>query len=439
MLWILTITGRLDKKMINRINIGIIILCALHLFILYCEDWTGNLGSRCSSLSPCDHPYYCHQGYCVAETPYPIIYPEPTPNYITLLEELNLPWKTNVLIDGSDSYTVFYYINFSGLLTDAFPMILHLDRGQLSYIKTVLNPCVLTPAKQTSTVNHQGIYTSMDTIGGDFAIAYYDVCDNALKFTLADISDIDYYDSTIVEDQERGYYPDIKVYDDQLYISYFAAEAKDLKLAISNDYGQTWDHTVIEQDGNTGKFSSLEITSSAIFILHYNEDISALQLAVSQDEGGSWEILKIEKTLHPYSSIVNQDNSLWVSYYNSNLQNLWLARVSQLGGSWIIDKEMVDESLGTGYYPSITYENPYIYISYYDEIQKNLKFARKSILENNWLIQAPDFYDEVGLFPSISVHDFRIYISYLSLTNSQLRLIKSLDYGENWNIYYSSY
>jgi len=230
-----------------------------------------------------------------------------------------------------------------------------------------------------------------------------------------------------------------------VYISYYDAVNKDLKIAVSADGGKSWPLNrikTIDAAGDVGDNNDIAVSGNNVYISYIDNSNEDLMFAVSTDRGLSWPATNLEVVdANPddgamaFETAVTADSSkVYIAYHYFGYHDLKFARSDDCGAawSWIIT---VDEDDSVGRYSSIAIDGAIVYISYYDATNGNLKFTRSINEGTTWgdtFQRTIDSAGDVGQYTSIAADGDNIYISYFDVTNGILKLAKSTDGGETW-------
>jgi len=79
--------------------------------------------------------------------------------------------------------------------------------------------------------------------------------------------------------------------DNNIFVSYYDDDNRDLKFAKSTDGGAAWlmeNIRTVDSSGYVGKYTSLCAAGDCVFIAYYDETNGSLKFAKSIDGGNTW-------------------------------------------------------------------------------------------------------------------------------------------------------
>jgi hypothetical protein len=288
-------------------------------------------------------------------------------------------------------------------------------------------------------------------------VAYYDESDGALWFTRSTNAGLDWSEPAIVDGStagtDVGMYASIAAYDeDTLYLTYYDADGRDLKVAVSTNGGSSWTLTAIDASGDVGRFADvavIEDPSTTAFVSYYDATNGDLKFDFTTDGGGSWTDVTVDSVddVGEHTSIsALEDDDVYVSYYNATSGDLKFARTVNGGptpGDWTT--VTVDSTDDVGQFTSIravndttpnddSDEGDTVFISYYDATNGDLKFSKTlsgGDTPGEWTtIATVDSSGDVGRFTSLSAaEESTVFIGYYDSTLRSPVFVSSTDGG----------
>jgi hypothetical protein len=244
----------------------------------------------------------------------------------------------------------------------------------------------------------------------------------------------DFYHTWSVETVDNfgdvGFYTDIAVADNKVFISYYDLVKKNLKFArlINNERSIT----VVDSEGDVGACASLALDSLGNpHISYYDETLHTLKHAYF--DGIEWhrEVVDSSGNVGLDTSIaIDSTNQIHISYHDENNADLKYAK--SVDDGWDID--VVDSVGDTGEISSITLDkngNPHI--SYTNRYDFHLYHAYYS--DNKWVIEVVD--DTSVLYGSTSITfdpDGFVHILYYDVTPDHFSLKHAYNSNDGWHI-----
>jgi len=184
----------------------------------------------------------------------------------------------------------------------------------------------------------------------------------------------------------------------------------------NNDNGM-WTIDVVDGIGEVGWYTDIVVNSETVFISYYDIGREDLKLASLDNNGWSWEVVDSEGKVGMYSSIaIDSSGNLHISYYDETNQDLKYAH--RTGMDWNI--EVIDAVGDVGLDTSIAVDsNDFPHISYLDDTNRDLKYATWT--GSQWNIETIDVGGDVGLGSSITIDsNNNPHISYTDLQGYEL-------------------
>nr|MCU0756942.1 hypothetical protein [Xanthomonadales bacterium] len=143
-------------------------------------------------------------------------------------------------------------------------------------------------------------FSSLATVGGRPAVAYYHNADTALKFARNSAADgSGTWTLTVVDNAASvGQFASLAIVGGTPAISYYDATNTALKFArnsLANGEG-SWTVTTVDDNGNTGEFTSLQVVDGFPTISYYDQSNGDLKLArnAAADGSGTWTITSLD-------------------------------------------------------------------------------------------------------------------------------------------------
>jgi hypothetical protein len=238
-----------------------------------------------------------------------------------------------------------------------------------------------------------------------------------------------------VQKSEVGYWTSIALdSSDTPHISYYDAEAEDLKYATPSGDLYNWAIDRVDYVGDIGMYTSIVIDSTDTPHISYH-DHSGYDLRHAWAIGDDWG-REVVDSVGPgtYTSIaIDSIGNLHISYMGNILSPLRYAMWD--GNEWTI--EDVDTAPFTGMYTSIAidqFDRPHI--CYYDGGEMILKHAYRDV-NNQWQIEIIDQQTGVGTDCSLAISEWGYFhVSYYD-GDGGLRYAESM--GGGWIIDYVDY
>jgi len=297
-----------------------------------------------------------------------------------------------------------------------------------------------------------GLYTSLQVVGGNPAMSYYDVTNVDLKFIRALDSTGGSWGAGQTIDGTGGVfvglYTSLQVVGGNPAVSYYDATNGDLKFIRALDStGGTWgEGQQIDTSPDVGQYTSLQIVDGNPAVSYYdftNKDLKFIRALDST--GGSWGV---GQTIDSSSADLGQWTSLQVvggnpavSYWDQANRDLKFIRaLDSTGGSWGVGRTIDGTGgINVGEYTSLQVVGGNPAISYLDSTNGDLKFIRAlDSTGGSWGVgQTIDAQGFVGSWTSLQIVDGVPAISYVDTTTSArtLKFIRALDStGGRWGV-----
>ena len=196
---------------------------------------------------------------------------------------------------------------------------------------------------------------------------------------------------------------------------------------ISNS--NSWYIETVDNMGEVGWFSNLVIFNDTIYIVYYDKERGNLRLVSQEDENWNVEVVDSKGDVGMYCDLViSSKETMHVSYYDRTHGDLRYAEKTDEGWEYII----IDEIGDTGRDTSIALDlNENVHISYYDETQGCLKHAVR--MNGVWQIETIDNNGKIGCGTAIAIdNNDIIHISYTDKNEVVLWYAKGV--WSNWEI-----
>lgn len=259
-----------------------------------------------------------------------------------------------------------------------------------------------------------GTYTSIASIGGYPAIAYYDTTNEDLKY--AEKSSGSWSVQVADNSGRLGQYASLVEYSGEPWIAYYASTSglstNDLKCARYT--GGSWTKYTVDSSGAVGTYCCINIVNGYPAISYYDATTSP---SVNQNlkyvawTGAAWGTPEVVDGVSPaenvgtHTSLCDVDGQPAISYLDVTNKRLKYAVYNGSTLSW--DKYVVDSggTSGVGSYTSIaTLDSGTVpIIAYYDPTNKRLKYAKQTS-PGVWSITVVDS-DYVGEYCRLVVID----------------------------------
>lgn len=272
-----------------------------------------------------------------------------------------------------------------------------------------------------------GTYTSIASVGGKPAIAYYDSTNSSLKYAKK-TGDV-WTNETVDNTGTLGGFASMVECGNEPWIAYYAdtsgAQAGLLKVARYT--GGAW--TLYTVDGGAsyvGTHCNINVVSAKPAVSYYDTTNSNLKYVAWT--GTAWGTPDIVDGASPseavglYSSLCEVGGFPAMAYYDTTNKSLKYAQYN--GATW--DKYVVDSggASGVGYYASLatlTLGTVPI-IAYYDQTNKKLKYAVQGS-PGNWTITTLD-QPYVGQYCRLIVIDDKPIIAYYDEIYTKIRYLR---------------
>jgi hypothetical protein len=290
-----------------------------------------------------------------------------------------------------------------------------------------------------------GSYTSLQIVGGNPAISYYDVDNGNLKFIRALDSTGGRWDvgKTIDNNTNVGIYTSLQIVDGNPAISYYDGDNGDLKFIRALDStGWEWgDGKTVDSDGTVGLFTSLQVVSGNPAISYHditnvNQDLKFIRALDST--GWLWGPPQTIDTLENvgwFTSLQVVSGNPAISYYDSTKGDLKFIRaLDSTGWDWGVG-QTIDSEGNVGEYTSLQIVNGNPAISYQDGGNGDLKFIRALDSTGGRWGEAKriDAHEELGRFTSLQIVGGNPAISYYDSTNGDLKFIRAKPISIDFN------
>ena len=199
-------------------------------------------------------------------------------------------------------------------------------------------------------------YTAMARSGNSFFIAYQDLLHATLRFASSSDGGVNWVCLTLDNSNKSdGDSPAIILDGTNIYISYVGqtgqgATAYDsIYMMVSPDAGVTWKkRTVAAKAYATGYYTSVAATGAQVFVSYFNARDRKLKLAKSGNYGSSWVMTTVDSNSNVgrYSSLLLAPGVMYLSYSDWNNSSLKVATSNNGGRTWTKKTVVADDNLG---------------------------------------------------------------------------------------------
>ena len=310
-----------------------------------------------------------------------------------------------------------------------------------------------------STTANDGLYTSLAVVDGYPAISYYDMSNFQLMFIRATDTYGTSWGSPIVVDtltSNTGLYTSLEVVNGNPAIAYYDISVGDLRyIRASNADGSVWpvpsaSNTVSSFSGFlapiVGLYASLAVVNGRPAIACQKLGLFSggelVYIRSNDADGTSWPAsLTIVDTVPSitglYASLVVVNNQPAISYFDFSNTQLKYVRSSDIDGAAWGSAQTIDTVGFTGSFTSLSIVNGRPAIAYLDTTNSNLNYIRANDISGISWPTTPKIVDtNVGsllLFTSLQFINSRPSISYYDSTTGNLMYIAANDIlGNSW-------
>jgi hypothetical protein len=199
-------------------------------------------------------------------------------------------------------------------------------------------------------------YTAMARSGNSFFIAYQDRAHNSLRLARSDNGGASWVCTTLDDSHDAdGDSPSIAIDGTNIYISYTGVtgqgfSAKDsVYMMVSRNTGATWTRCVVAAAAYaSGYYTSVAASGPRVYVSYFNAQDRTLKVAKSGNYGSSWAIAKVDakNNVGRYSSLTVAQGVLYLSYSDWANNSLKVAKSSNWGLTWTIKTVAADAGLG---------------------------------------------------------------------------------------------
>lgn len=199
-------------------------------------------------------------------------------------------------------------------------------------------------------------YTAMARTGNAFFIAYQDRAHNSLRLARSDNGGATWACTTLDDSHDvDGDSPSITIDGTNIYISYagvagYGPSAKDgVYMMVSRNSGGTWTRRVVSAAAYaSGYYTSVAAAGPRVYVSYFNAQDRTLKVAKSGNYGNSWAIAKVDAKINVgrYSSLTVAQGVLYLSYSDWANNSLKVAKSSNWGRTWTIKTVAADAGLG---------------------------------------------------------------------------------------------
>jgi hypothetical protein len=200
-------------------------------------------------------------------------------------------------------------------------------------------------------------YTAMARTGTSFFIAYQDRAHSSLRLARSDNNGATWACTTLDDTHDfDGDSPAITIDGTNIYISYAGVtghglSAKDgVYMMVSRNSGTTWTrHVVAAAAYASGYYTSVAAAGARVYVSYFNAQDRTLKVAKSSNYGSSWAIAKVDAkdNVGRYSSLTMAQGVLYISYSDWANNSLKVAKSPNWGRTWTIKTVAADAGLGS--------------------------------------------------------------------------------------------
>jgi len=381
--------------------------------------------------------------------------------YVRALDATGTSWGTPVVVDTGGGALAGQYLSLA--VVNGRPAISYQYGGgnDLYYVRALDADGASwgTPvAVDTGGANTVGQYTSLAVIGGNPAIAYYDVTAADLKFVRATNADGTAWGSPVIVDGTTtsvGQYTSLAIINGNPAISYYDATNGDLKFARNDnaDGSGAWTLTTVDTGGTNvvGQHTSLTVVLGNAAISYHDVTSGDLKYArsLTLNGNGAWAVNTVDtggaNNVGLYSSLrfnVPDDRPI-ISYYDNTSGDLKFARGSLPDGAGTWTTITLETLNFPGQYTSLLLVSGNPAISYYEAGLANLKYVRATntsgTLASDWgapiTVAADTAVPVTGSYTSQAIVNGHPAIAYFDSTNGRLKYVRAVDAaGAAWGV-----
>lgn len=294
------------------------------------------------------------------------------------------------------------------------------------------------PVTAVASASSVGQYTSLTTVNGFPAIAYYDVTAGDLKYVRATDANGTAWGTpvTVEATNNVGQYASLVVVNGNPAIAYYDVTNGDLRYIRATDAnGTAWGTPVaVTTANNIGQFASMVVANGNPAIAYYDVTNSDLRYVRSSDiNGAAWGTpvaLETTNNIGQYASLKIVNGNPAVAYYDATNLDLRYIRASDASGTAWGTPLAVTSSNNIGQYASLEIVNGNPGIAYYDVTNGDLRFVRANDASGTaWgtPVAVEASTNNIGQFATMVIANGNPAVAYFDATNSDLRFIRAYD------------
>jgi hypothetical protein len=301
----------------------------------------------------------------------------------------------------------------------------------------------VNPVQQT--IDFSGGHTSLEMVGGQPAISYFDGADHDLRYVrAADPFGAVWGEGVTVDSAgQTGKYTSLEVVDGFPAIAYYDETEKNLRyIRALDETGTAWG-VPLTVDGllvESGEFCSLAIVDGRPAISYYHVDGPGLRYVRALDSIGLiWgmpEDVDFSGNAGQFSSLAVVDGFPAIAYRHGALAQQRYVRAEDSNGDEWSEPVILDAESNGGFYANLLVVNGNPAICFYDGSDSRLRYMRASDAQGAaWgTAQTLDGADvDAGSYCSMALIGGLPTIAYHKGIEGDLRFVKALDAdGANW-------
>jgi hypothetical protein len=334
-----------------------------------------------------------------------------------------------------DDFTVWKNVDFTFNSMDSFASFIHSDGTGKRYED------IRAHWKSTLTVDSSslgvGQYTSITSIGGNPAIAYYDSNSSVkkLKYAKKENGTWTVFPYTIDTTGNNGKFASMVELSGQPWIAYYAetngAATNDMKVAryigtqtYPGNHGWAL-YTVSDSSAVVGQYCSINVIGSYPSVSYYDSSLLKLKYAAWDNVHNRFDtpelIPDVTANVGQYTSLCEYLGRAAIAYYDVTNTKLRLTYYN--GSSWLF--EDIDVGPSCGKYVSLTTKDSgtTLIACYYDEANRKLKFAERNGA-NDWTVSTIDAGPYVGEYCKLTVIDNKEIVVYYDAINLKPKYLR---------------